>query len=79
MEAAAAYRTRDLSPLAGFAGFSRSTARQAVPTLETLGILKLEDTGAYTVTVDGVAGASPTKRRSKSSDAPYSVTGHLNC
>lgn len=55
MEAAAAHRTSDLGQLAGFAGFSSSTARKAVPTLETLGILKHEDTGPYTVTVDGVA------------------------
>lgn len=55
MEAAAAHRTSDLSQLAGFAGFSSSTARKAVPTLETLGILKQDHTDPYTVTVDGVA------------------------
>src|SRR5260221_3645958 len=55
LEAAAAHRARDLSQLAGFAGFSSSTARKAVPTLETLGILKQDHTDPYTVTVDGVA------------------------
>lgn len=55
MEAAAAHPTSDLTQLAGFAGFSPSTARKAVPTLETLGIVKRDDTGPYIVTVDGVA------------------------
>jgi DNA-binding IclR family transcriptional regulator len=55
MEAAAAHPTSDLTQLAGFAGFSASTARKAMPTLETLGIVKRDDTGPYIVTVDGVA------------------------
>lgn len=55
MEAAAAHPTSDLTQLAGFAGFSASTARKAVPTLETLGIVKRNDPGPYIVTVDGVA------------------------
>lgn len=45
MEAAAAHPTNDLTQLASFAGFSASTARKAVPTLETLGIVKRADTG----------------------------------
>lgn len=40
--------------LGKYAGFARSTARKAVPTLETLGILKRDSDGPFKVTVDGV-------------------------
>src|SRR5579863_1625115 len=54
IEAAAVYPTDDLDQLAEYAGFGRSTARKAVLTLETLGIVKREDGGPFTVAVDGV-------------------------
>lgn len=55
MEACAAHPTADLEQLASFAGFSYSTARKAVPSLESLGILKRGDSGSYVVAVEGVA------------------------
>jgi hypothetical protein len=54
MEAAAVHSTDDLERLGNYAGFARSTARKAVPTLETLGILKRDNGGPYTVTVEGI-------------------------
>lgn len=54
MEAAAVHSTDDLERLGSYAGFARSTARKAVPTLETVGILKRDNGGPYTVTVAGV-------------------------
>lgn len=59
VEAAAAHPTDDLDRLAEYAGFGRSTARKAVPTLETLGLVKREDGGPFRVTVDGVVRGVP--------------------
>jgi hypothetical protein len=55
MEAAAAHSTGDLAQLANFAGFSPSTARKAVPTLESFGILRRSNAGPYVVTAEGVS------------------------
>lgn len=55
LEAAFAHPTGDLQELARYAGFSESTARRAVPTLETLGIVVRRPDGCYSVGVDGVA------------------------
>ncbi len=59
MEAAAVHSTDDLESLASYAGFASSTARKAVPTLETLGVLKHDNDCPYTVTVEGVARGLP--------------------
>ena len=48
------HSTDDLERLGSYAGFSRSTAQKAVPTLETLGILKRDSGGRYKVVVEGV-------------------------
>ncbi len=76
MEAAAAHPTSELTHLAGFAGFGPSTARKAVPTLETLGIVKRDDTGAYSVTVEGVGRGISDEAKEQSSDVHCSATGH---
>lgn len=55
LEAVFAHPADDLQQLANYAGFSQSTARRAVPTLETLGIVVRSADGCYSVTVDGVA------------------------
>jgi hypothetical protein len=54
MEACAVHETSDLYELAAFSGFSHSTARKAVPTLETLGIIKRTNGGPYSIAVEGV-------------------------
>lgn len=54
MEACTAHTTTDLEQLGSFAGFSYSTARKAVASLEALGILKRADSGPYAVAVEGV-------------------------
>src|SRR5262249_48334163 len=63
IEAAAAHRTADIAALAKFAGFSLSTARKAVPTLQTLGIVTRDGDGIYAVAVDRVARGLPDEAR----------------
>jgi hypothetical protein len=55
VEACATYETSDLSELATLAGFSHSTARKAVPTLETLGVIQRTNGGPYSIAVEGVS------------------------
>jgi len=55
MEACAVHRSDDVQELAKFAGFSHSTARKVVPTLETLGIVTRGANDCYLVAVDGVS------------------------
>lgn len=54
IEACATHATDDLAELGNYAGFSLSTARRAVPTLESLGLIERTPTGMYTVTAPGV-------------------------
>jgi hypothetical protein len=59
VEACAAHSTSDLEQLGSYAGFSRSTARKAVPSLETLNIVVRGSDGTYAVAVDGVTRGMP--------------------
>jgi hypothetical protein len=54
LEACAAHPTDDLEDLSEFAGFSRSTGRKAIPTLESFGLVKRDSRGRYAATVEGV-------------------------
>ena len=54
LEACAAHPTDDLGDLSEFAGFSRSTGRKAVPTLESLALVKRDGSGRFAATTEGV-------------------------
>lgn len=54
MEACAVHATDDLQEIADYAGFSASTARRAIPSLETLGIVARRDDGSHSVVADNV-------------------------
>lgn len=54
VEACATHETSDLQELATFAGFSYSTARKAVPALETVGVIARTGDGPYVLAVEGV-------------------------
>jgi DNA-binding IclR family transcriptional regulator len=54
LEACAGHPTGDLEDLAEFAGFSLSTAKRAVPTLESFGLVSRDGSGRYVATADGV-------------------------
>jgi hypothetical protein len=54
LEAAEAHPTEDPELLASFAGFSARTAKRAVPSLETLGLLKRDQNGVFRVIASGV-------------------------
>jgi hypothetical protein len=63
MEACAAHTTSDITDLATYAGFSRSTALKAVPSLETLGIVGRAPDGSYTAIAGGLGrGMTPEAR-----------------
>lgn len=55
MEACATHSTDTVADLAEYAGFSASTAKRAVPTLESLGVVARSDAGNYRIAVDGVS------------------------
>lgn len=54
LEACAGHPTDDLEDLAEFAGFSLSTAKRAVPTLESFGLVGRDGSGRYVARADGV-------------------------
>lgn len=54
MQAVSAHTSRDQGELASFAGFSPSTAKRALPTLETLGVIERDADGVYRIAADGV-------------------------
>jgi len=54
MEACAEKPTSEVEDLADFAGFSTVTAKRALASLETLGIVERNEDGAYHVAVEGV-------------------------
>lgn len=54
LEACAAHPTDDLADLSEFAGFSPSTGKRALPTLESLALVGRDDSGRYIATADGV-------------------------
>ena len=54
MEACATRKTSDLQELSVFAGFSVSTGRKAVRTLEALGVIQRADDATYSIAVEGV-------------------------
>ena len=66
LEASAVHATSDLTELAEFAGFSPSTAKRAVPSLETLGLLRRSDSSGYKPVAEGL-------RRGMSADAMQQV------
>jgi hypothetical protein len=58
--ACAAHPSSDIEEVARFAGFSTATARRALPSLETLGLVTRDGDGIWRATADGVArGMSP--------------------
>jgi hypothetical protein len=63
LEACAAHSTESLQELADFAGFSVSTAKRAVPSLVSLGLVKRDGSGRFTVAVDGVRRGMDTAER----------------
>lgn len=54
LEACVAHPRQDLNGVAAFAGFSVSTARKALPTLESLNLVERNGDGRYSAQVDGV-------------------------
>src|SRR4051812_43358317 len=54
MEAAAVHPSSDVQAIASFAGFSPRTAARALPSLETLGVIRRDGAGVYRVAVDGI-------------------------
>ncbi len=55
LEACVAHPGQDLSAVAAFAGFSASTGRKALPTLEALTLVERDGNGRYSAQVDGVS------------------------
>jgi hypothetical protein len=54
LEACATHPTDDLGEVSQFAGFSASTARKAIATLESLGLIGRDHSGRYVVRAEGV-------------------------
>jgi hypothetical protein len=54
MEACAVHPSAGQADLATFAGFSPGTAKKAIPSLQTLGIVYRDGDGVYRIAVDGV-------------------------
>jgi hypothetical protein len=66
MEACAAHPTDSAAELAEYAGFSLTTAKRAIPTLESLGVVMQNSDGTYVVLAPGV-------RRGMNSDSQHLV------
>jgi hypothetical protein len=54
LEACAAHPCSNIEEVAGFAGFSAATARRALPSLESLGLVSRGDDGVWRAAADGV-------------------------
>jgi hypothetical protein len=65
MEACAVHQTQQLEQLATYAGFSASTARKAVSSLETLGIIGRNGDGSYVLLVQGVSRGMPDEAKAQ--------------
>jgi Mn-dependent DtxR family transcriptional regulator len=63
LEACAAHPTADLTELGEFAGFSHSTAKKAIPSLESLALVRRDESGRYVVKADGVRRGMDTASR----------------
>lgn len=60
LEACSAHPSADIGDVASFAGFSTATAKRALPSLESLGLVKRGEDGVWRGDVDGVVrGMSP--------------------
>lgn len=79
LEACAGHPTDDLEDLAEFAGFSLSTAKRAVPTLESFGLVGRDGSGRYVATADGVRRGMDRMPASRSSGAACSATAPSRC